>query len=176
MQRSQPWRGRLGWLGFACVLAACYEGMPRRGPLAALADSLVPPGADLECTAVEPMPWSNAPRLRTCFNPADSSDSRAVRLALRPQTDYIMLGSTGKVYSVTQTWPGDSLGQARAAVERQLLNGTLGPAHYNGTDGHGNGSTRWRGNGVCASLHEERRPPRFFELDRSIPGLYPDCQ
>jgi hypothetical protein len=176
MRSARGMRSSLLWLGVACLLAACYERMPRRGPLAAIADSLFPSGEPLTCLDNPPFPWEDAPRVRTCFNPADTSDPRAVLLGSSAQADHFMVGSTGWIYLVTKTWPGDSLGQLRAAAERDILSAELGPPVHDGTDQHGDGSTRWRGDGFCVSLHEGRRPPPFYQLGRSTVGLFLECR
>lgn len=144
---------------FALALSGCYEHAPRRGPLAALADSVAPEGASLTCVAT-----AETERL------AGEAPYHLCALAGK-STVSLEIGRGGKVYSVLQMWGLDSAGRVRTADAAASLTKLVGTPRYEGDDEHGNWVRHWSTDTLCVDLVELRRA-RIVQLIRSTPDAY----
>jgi len=140
----------------ALFLTGCYEHAPRRGPLATLADSVALSGGSLTCrqfSAEGLLP--HQPRFRSCMRTDDS-------------TVVVDIGRSGRVLSIRQFWPDDSLGKAKAASTIDSMTRQLGPPSFAGADMHGHHVHQWTSDSVCAGLYQ-RQEGGPFQFIRSTP-------
>jgi hypothetical protein len=122
--------------------AGCYEHAPRRGPLAALADSLVDVAGRGACLAI----------------PAEHvlpGDPAHASCPIGPDTAaFYDVDRTGRVLRVVRNWASDSVGRAEAARVRQQLTSQFGAPTYAGDDTHGNQVYSWETAALCVGLYE----------------------
>jgi hypothetical protein len=143
------------------ISLACYEGGPRTGPLASLADSVAPEKSGLECNSRSEKEWPDTPRFHSCRVKADTAT-------------VLYIGATGRILAILTDWHGDSSGSLRAANARAALAAALGPPDYSGGDGHGNQDDNWRSDTLCVSLHWV--PSReWYQLSHYLPELFGHC-
>ena len=144
---------------FALALGGCYEHAPRRGPLAALADSIAPEGAPLTCVATAQMErLSGEAPYHLCTLPGKTTIS-------------VEIGRRGKVYSVLQIWSLDSAGRVRTAHTATSLTQMVGAPTYEGDDTHGNWVRHWSTDSLCVDLVELRRA-RIVQLIHTTPDAF----
>ena len=150
---------RLAWI-WLLVLPACYEAVPRRGPLAHLADSLFPADARVRCESVS-IRLPRQPRHKLCIPEGDTSA-------------FYTVGVAGRILSVVQNLPPDSISARHIEGKRQLLTKQLGKPAYEGDDTHGNIVHSWHSDSLCASLYEIARP-RGVQLSYNTPEFFGGC-
>jgi hypothetical protein len=124
----------------AMLLAGCgYEHAPRTGPLAALADSLFPPGVELKCRWDIPLLSDSLPRARFCQSPHS------------PNVLYV--GRSGRILGVLMNWADDSAGTVRASDDSVFLSKVTGIEVARGEADATAEEHHWKTDTVCYSLN-----------------------
>lgn len=122
------------------LLTGCgYEHAPRSGPLAALADSLFPPGIILDCKREFPTLSDSLPTARVCQSPSSPT--------------WLDVGRSGRVLSVIMNWPDDSAGTVRASNDSTHFTKATGLEVSRGEADASAEEYHWRSDTVCYSLY-----------------------
>ena len=129
------------------LTGACYQHAPRRGPLAVVADSFVPPASHVVCE--EPREgYEHGPAFRECRNSTRTVAFEVTRF--------------GQVLNVSQDWPDDSLGRLRAqALVAQLTRSAGRPSHPPSVDWPMD-RWDWGSDSLCATLYRSHDGSGFL--------------
>jgi hypothetical protein len=130
------------------VLAGCvYERAPRNGPLAAAADSLLPPAQTLICRQI-PAGLPDAPASRICATDSTLYPAQSLEIT-----------RSGYVLAIVLNWADDSAGQQKAADVARMFTKTSGVAPKAGLAVFdGDEVTHWRTAAVCYGLFRHTVP------------------
>ena len=143
------------------LLAGCgYEHAPRSGPLAALADSLFPPGIKLECKREVPALPEPLPTARVCQSPSSPN--------------WLDVGRSGRVLSVIMNWPDDSAGTLRASNDSTYFTKATGLEVSRGEADATAEEYHWRTDTVCYSL-DRAFDHQGYQEDCYLPERFGFC-
>ena len=156
---------RLAPYGVICGLAivACFEHAPRRGPLAARADSIVPRSQPLRCRR---------------FSQSVLLPQQAPHHACTPEADstaVLYIGRSGRVLGLLESWANDSIGLDRATRTVAALSAQLGPPTYQGPDQHGVLVHAWRTDSLCVGVYVFPRETDPIQLSHSTVDFFGGC-